>query len=111
MIAGWFDTKELDAFADSLVAELVERFPPAGERAAGQKTFDKLRRTFGATFDKVDAYARSHKLNVFRKAHFANHMRWALKEAGYAPEFVSTMTQELVAHVTLAARGKDGKKR
>lgn len=102
----WFNTKELDTFADSLVAELVERFPPSGERVAGEKAFDKLRRTFGATFAKVDAYARSHRLNVFKKAHFANRMRWALKEAGYAPDFVSTMTQELVAHVTLAARDK-----
>jgi hypothetical protein len=106
MIAGWFNTKELDAFADALVAELVERFPPSSDRASGQKAFDRLRRTFGATFDKVDAYARANRLNVFKKAHFANRVRWALKEAGYPADFVSTMTQELVAHVTLASRDK-----
>src|SRR3970040_717009 len=77
----WFNTRELYEFADSLVAELVERFPPAGG-VAGKKAFDKLRRTFGATFERIDAFARSHKLNVYKKAHFANQVRWALPEAG-----------------------------
>ena len=100
---GWFNTKELDVFADSLVAELVERFPPTAQVADGNKSFDKLRRTFSATFGKVDAYAREHKLNLYKKAHFANHVRWALKEAGYPEDFVATMTRELVTHVTLAS--------
>lgn len=103
MLAGWFNTKELDAFVDSLVAELVERFPPGGN-PAGKKAFDKLRRTFGATFSRIDEFARTHQLNLYKKAHFANHMRWALKEAGYPPDFVKTMTQEIVAHVTLESR-------
>jgi hypothetical protein len=100
---GWFDTKELDAFADSLIAELVERFPPTAQAAEGNKGFDKLRRTFAATFAKVDAYAREHSLNLYKKAHFANYVRWALKEAGYPDDFVATMARELVTHVTLAS--------
>ena len=105
MAIGWFRTKEVEAFADSLVAELVERFPPSGG-VTGKKAFDKLRRTFGATFDRIDAFARTQNLNLYKKAHFANHVRWALKEAGYPPDFVKTMTQELVAHVTLESRRK-----
>ena len=104
LLSGWFDTKELDAFADALVEDLVARVPPAGEASKGRKSFDKLRRTFGATFARVDAFARSHRLNVFKKAHFANRVRWALKEAGYPADFVGAMTQELVAHLTLASR-------
>ncbi|HEX9395652.1 MAG TPA: hypothetical protein VF943_02825 [Burkholderiales bacterium] len=105
MAIGWFRTKEVEEFADSLVAELVERVPPSGS-VTGRKAFDKLRRTFGATFERIDAFARSQPLNLYKKAHFANHMRWALKEAGYPPDFVKTMTQELVAHVTLESRRK-----
>ena len=105
MALGWFRTKEVEEFADSLVAELVERFPPSGG-IAGRKAFDKLRRTFGATFARIDDFARSQPLNLYKKAHFANHVRWSLKEAGYPPDFVKTMTQELVAHVTLESRRK-----
>ena len=106
MLSGWFNTKELDEFADSLVAELVEHFPPAGERLSGKKTFQRLRKAFGATFARIDSFARSHELNLYRKAHFTNHVRWALKEAGYPKDFVDTMTQELLAHVTLESRGE-----
>jgi hypothetical protein len=105
MPIGWFRTKEVEQFADSLVAELVERFPPSGG-VTGRKAFDKLRRTFGATFARIDEFARTQPLNLYKKAHFANHVRWALKEAGYPPDFVKTMTQELVAHVTLESRRK-----
>ena len=105
MPIGWFRTKEVEAFADSLVAELVERFPPSGG-VTGRKAFDKLRRTFGVTFARIDDFARTQPLNLYKKAHFANHVRWALKEAGYPPDFVKTMTQELVAHVTLESRRK-----
>lgn len=108
MPGGWFNTKELDAFADALVAELVKRFPPSADAAAGPKQFEKLRRTFGATFQRIDAFAAQEPLNVYKKARFANRIRWALRDAGYPAEFVRTMTQEVVAHMTLASRRKAG---
>jgi hypothetical protein len=108
MLGGWFNTQELDAFADALVADLVKRFPPSTDSAEGRKQFDKLRRTFGATFQRIDAYAADHPLNLYKKARFANRIRWALRDAGYPAEFVRTMTQEVVAHMTLASSRKAG---
>ncbi len=108
MLGGWFNTQELDAFADALVADLVRRFPPSAEGSEGRKQFEKLRRTFGATFQRIDAYAASHRLNLYKKARFANRIRWALRDAGYPADFVRTMTQEAVAHMTLASRRKAG---
>jgi hypothetical protein len=103
---GWFNTKELDAFADSLVAELLERVPPSGERLAGSKAFQRVVRTFGTAFERIDAFAAARRLNVYKKAHFANRIRWALTEAGYPKEFVDTMTRELLMHLSALARGK-----
>lgn len=103
---GWFDTKELDGFADSLVAELLERVPPSGGGLSGPKAFQRVARTFGATFERIDAFARSHSLNVYKKAHFANRIRWALKEAGYPEDFCATMTQELLMHLSPPRREK-----
>jgi len=104
MPSRWFDTKELDEFADSLVADLTKHFPPAGAAISGKKTFERLRRLFGATFGRIDQFARSHTLNLYTKARFANRVRWALKEAGYPPDFVAAMTQEIMVHVTVASR-------
>ena len=105
---GWFDTKELDEFADSLVAELMTRFPPSGVDPSEKKALDKLRKLFRSTFERTDRFARSHQLNLYKKAHFANRVRWALKEAGYAPEFVETMTRELATHVALESGREKG---
>lgn len=104
MLSGLFNTRELDEFADSLVADLTRHFPPSGTTVSGKKTFEQLRRRFGATFGRIDQFARSHTLNLYTKARFANRVRWALKEAGYPPDFVSTMTQEVVVHMTLELR-------
>ncbi len=103
---GWFNTKELDQFADSLLAELLERVPPSGERLSGTKAFERVVRSFGATFQRIDAFARTQRLNVYKKAHFANRMRWALREAGYPEDFVDTMTRELLMHLSVPARPK-----
>ena len=103
---GWFNTKELDEFADSLVAELLERVPPAGGQLSGTKAFERISRSFGATFTRIDAFARSQRLNVYKKAHFANRIRWALKEAGYPEDFCATMTQELLMHLSPPPREK-----
>jgi hypothetical protein len=103
---GWFNTKELDEFADSLVAELLERVPPSGGKLSGTKAFQRVTRSFGATFARIDAFARSQRLNVYKKAHFANRIRWALKEAGYPEDFCATMTQELLMHLSPPPREK-----
>jgi 2'-5' RNA ligase len=108
MLGGWFNTRELDAFADELIADLAKRFPPSADPAQGRKQFEKLRRTFGATFQRIDSFAAAHPLNVYKKARFANRIRWGLRDAGYPAEFVRTMTQEVVAHMTLASRRKAG---
>jgi hypothetical protein len=99
----WFDTKELDGFADAVVAELVRRYPPPGDGVSGKKAFERLRRSFAATFDGIDRFLAGRRLNFYKRAKFANRIRWALSDAGYPPEFTDTMTREVVTHVTLAA--------
>lgn len=106
MLLSWFQTKELDEFADSIVARLREIFPPSAAAPSGKKAFERLRKQFGATFDRIDAFARARPLNLYTKARFTNRVRWALLDAGYTRDFVLTITQELVTHLTLAARKK-----
>ena len=96
---GWFNTKEVDACVDSLVAELVDRVPVIGV-ASGKKALEKATRDFSLTFRRVDDFARGHKLNVYKKAHFVNRVRWSLREAGYPADFIETMVQEMLVHLT-----------
>ena len=104
----WFDTEEGDELARAIVTELVKRVPPTTLPAKDRKAATRLRNTHDAIFARAGKFARTHKLNVYKKARLANQFRWALKDAGYPPEFIDSWTYELATLVTLASaeRGK-----
>ena len=56
-------------------------------------------------FARVEKFARSRSLNLYKKARLGNRIKWSLKDAGYPAEFADSLTFELVTVVTLAARG------
>ena len=104
MLRDWFNCSEVDAFVDSIVAELVKRFPPEGVELPAKKATERLRRTHDVIFRRVAAFASVTALNLYKKAHLGNRFKWTLKDAGYADEFVDTLTHELVTVVTLSSR-------
>jgi hypothetical protein len=108
MLGNWFNCKEVDEFADAIVADLVKRFPPSGVDAPAKKAAERLKKTHDVIFGRVDRFARSRPLNLYKKAHLGNRVKWALKEAGYPDDFVDTLTYELVTVVTLVS-GKGNK--
>ena len=110
MIFSWFDTGEIDEFALSIAAELVKRVAPAALEARDEKAAKRLRNTHHAVFSRAEQFARTHRLNVYKRARLGNQFKWALKEAGYPAEFVQAWTYELVTLITLkaAAQKKPG---
>ena len=107
----WFDTAEVDELARAVVAELVKRVPPASLDSSTRKAADRLRNTHDAIFARAGKFARTHKLNIYKKARLGNQFRWGLKTAGYPEEFVESWTHELVLLVTLSgsSRGEPGR--
>jgi hypothetical protein len=102
-ILSWFDTREIDEFARSIAAELVKRVAPASLETRDEKAAKRLKNTHQAVFSRAEQFARTHRLNVYKKARLGNQFRWALKEAGYPAEFVQSWTYELVTLITLRA--------
>jgi hypothetical protein len=98
---GWFETGEVDDFARSIAVELVKRVPPTSLEARDEKAAKRLANTHQAVFSRAAQFARTHKLNVYKKARLGNQFRWALKEAGYPAEFIQSWTYELVTLITL----------
>ena len=103
----WFNVREVDEFADSVIADLVKRMPPAKLEvrvdATGKKAAEKLRKAHDSIFKRIEVFAGTHNLNVYKKARLANRIKWALTEAGYPSGFVDTLTVELVNVVTYAS--------
>ena len=100
--------KEVDAFADSIVAELLQRHPPRPDEVGDRKELARLRKAFGKVFTRIDSFARSHRLTLYTKARLANRVQWGLKDAGYRADFVETATHEVATHVALAGTRASG---
>jgi hypothetical protein len=98
----WFRTREVDELAAAIAAELVKRVPPGALETRTRKAAERLRNTHDAIFARAGKFARTHPLNVYKRARLGNQFRWALKEAGYPPEFVDSWTYELAILVTLS---------
>jgi hypothetical protein len=106
----WFDSAEIDELAAAIAAELVKRVPPSTLDSHTKQAADRLRNTHDAIFARAGKFARTRKLNIYKKARLGNQFRWALKEAGYPPEFVESWSYELVLLVTLSAGAGKGQK-
>jgi|SoimicMinimDraft_17_1059745.scaffolds.fasta_scaffold86738_2 hypothetical protein len=104
MFGDWFDCREIDELIDSIVADLVKRFPPAGlDDTPVEKAAKRLKGVHNTAFNRVDAFARSHRLNLYKKAHLGNRLKWSLRDAGYPDAFADALTSEFVTVVTVAS--------
>lgn len=97
----WFDTREIDEFAQSIAAELVKRVPPSALDSHEKKAAIKLRNAHDAIVARAGKLSRTQKLNIYKKARFGNQFRWGLRDAGYPSEFVESWTQNLITVITV----------
>lgn len=101
-ILTWFDTDEVDEFARALAQDLIGRLPPLD---TGKKTTpERMRNTRDAILSRASAFARTHKINWFKKAHLGNTFKWALHDAGYDQQFVDAMTHDVLVTITPVRR-------
>ena len=103
MVFSWFSTKEVDAFADSVIAELCERFPQRGVDVSTQKSAEKAMKTLDRIFASIDAFAVRRRPNLYQKARFGNRIKWALKDAGYPEPFIDVTTHAFLKQFALSA--------
>jgi hypothetical protein len=102
MVFGFFASKDVEALADRMARDMIDRVPPASVDAPGRKAEAKQSKAHDLVLRQAHDYARQHKLSVYTKARLANRFKWALIEAGYPKAFVDKMTYELAAVVAAA---------
>ena len=103
-------SRQVDEFADSIVADLIQGHPPRAAAAGERKELARLRKAFRGIFTRIDSFARNHRLSLYAKARLANRVQWGLKDAGYREDFVETATREVATHVALAGTQAGGSK-
>lgn len=103
MLLDWFSRKHIDEFADSIVAELLQRFPQSGVDLSSTKSAEKALRTLDRIFSRISDFAAERRPNFYQKACFGNRIKWALKEAGYPAPFVNVATEKLMTYMAFAS--------
>ncbi len=103
MFFKWFDTREVDAFADSIAADLVSRFPPADLELQRRKGPARFKKAHEVIFARAETFVRLHRLNLYTKARLGTRFKEALTVAGYSSDFVDSMVYELTTFVAVKA--------
>jgi len=100
-IFGFFDTRELEAFATGLAEDLGRRFPPASEARTDPGAHHQIKVILEGLAARAIRYREEHKLGIYRKAKLGNVFRWRLKELGYSEAFVERATKEIVTRLAV----------
>lgn len=92
---GWFDAREAMDFGQAMADHLADRLPKA-EAKPGKKAEKKRAEVAAGMLAQVDRFARSTRLNTYKKAKLGNAFKWRLLDLGYEDRFVDEMTKELL---------------
>lgn len=102
----WLRTSDVDALADTVVAELVQRVPLNSLRKQGGGAEKRFTRMTEVISDQVRAFGRDKRPNIYQRARLGNRVKWALRDAGYPDPFIDAFVTELVTLVTVATKAR-----
>jgi hypothetical protein len=91
----WFDAAAAEAQADEAVAE-IGRIVPKDELAAPGVGRKKQVSKLDQTIDRHRRQAATAGYNIYKKAKFANRVKWKLRDAGYPDDFIDSVVRLLI---------------
>ena len=91
----WFDAGPAEAQADQAVAE-IERLVPKSELTAAGEGRRKQIAKLDQTIDRHRRLAATAGYNIYKKAKFANRVKWRLRDAGYPDDFIDSVVRLLI---------------
>lgn len=90
-LLSWFDTREASAFGVTLAQRVLRDLPP--DIRAEEKRFAKrAEKSLLAASRDLQAFKRTHSLNMLQKAKLGNAFLWTLREAGYDADYAGEVT-------------------
>ena len=104
MMLGWFNAREAaevgTALADQFASQTTHAATRSGKPAQGMSN-----NALEELLNRADSEVRKLRLNVYKKAKFANSFKWRLIENGVAKEIADEVTQSLVLHLSQSQIG------
>jgi hypothetical protein len=99
MVLAWFDAKEAKAFGEGLANFYLDRSKVDSRGKRIKLAERKQRELLDKLTGKVVIFRRVCKLNVYKKAQFANVFKWRLLDAGVEPAYVDELTRWVMHHL------------
>jgi hypothetical protein len=101
MFEGFFDTAEVDRFADWVIGEFKRELPSARHPPA-KDVSNRANKLDQVITNKTGEFVKTAKLNIYKKARFASRVRDGLRAQGYTDSFVKSITYNLISRVQKA---------
>lgn len=101
MFGSFFDTAEVDRFADWVIGEFKRELPPAGNQR-GKNVANRANKLDQVIANRTREFVKTTPLNIYKKARFASRVRDGMKSLGYSDAFVKSITKNLIARVQTA---------
>ncbi len=103
MFGSFFNTAEVDQFADSILDEVKRSLPPG--HVPGMKNIEERTEKLDVTLEKkTREFKRSAKLNIYKKARLAARVREGMSTHGYPEPFVKAFSLDLLRRLQAAPK-------
>lgn len=103
MFGSFFNTADVDQFADSILTEVKRALPPG--HVPGMKNIEERTEKLNLTLaQKTGEFTRTTKLNIYKKAHLAARVREGMSAHGYPEPFVKAFSLDLLQRLQAASK-------
>ena len=102
MFGSFFNTADVDKFADWILGELKRAIPP-GFDPGTRNIVERVNKLDGQIGNRTIQFAREVRLNIYKKAHLAARVREGMIVHGYPEPFVKSFSYGLLARIQNAS--------
>lgn len=103
MVGSYFNTVEVDQYADWIVGELKRSLPPDFNQSI-KKFAERMQKMNERIAYRTSEFTQKARLNIYKKAHLAARVREGMSAHGYPEPFVKEFSYELLARIQVASR-------
>ena len=106
MFGNFFNTADVDKYADWIVAE-VKKSLPAGYSPGTKNISDRADKLNASIAKRTGEFAQASSLNIYKKARLAARVREGMSAHGYPEAFVKAFSFDLLARLQAASKKKN----
>jgi len=101
MFGRFFNTAEVDHYADWIVGEVKKSLPP-GFDPDTKKIAERAERLNERIAKRTGEFTQTASLNIYKKARLAARVREGMSAHGYPEPFVKSFSYDLLARIQAA---------